>query len=115
VRCPNCKSPKSKVVMNWPVDWVMVRIRQCLECDKEFETQEKVAIARHVVRDKVWARSVLGRAVQSGEIIVPKSCSECAKTCRPEGHHEDYSKPLDVVWLCKSCHVNRHHSQENLN
>ena len=24
-------------------------------------------------------------------------------------HHEDYSRPLDTVLLCPSCHMIRHH------
>lgn len=27
---------------------------------------------------------------------------------RVEGHHEDYSHPLDVTWLCRSHHLDRH-------
>ena len=26
----------------------------------------------------------------------------------PDPHNEDYSKPLEVVWLCKSCHKRLH-------
>jgi hypothetical protein len=54
------------------------------------------------------ARKLVHYAVKNGTIQRPENCSRCQKECKPEGHHPDYSKPLDVVWLCKSCHVEEH-------
>ena len=57
---------------------------------------------------KYKARQTFYLAVKNGKIIRPTSCSRCNSICKPHGHHEDYSKPLEVVWLCKACHAFTH-------
>jgi len=47
-------------------------------------------------------------AIDRGDIIKPKLCELCGKERRLGSHHEDYSKPLQVVWLCSDCHGKRH-------
>lgn len=48
-------------------------------------------------------------AIKKGILIRPESCQICGKNCsRIEGHHSDYSKPLDVIWVCKTCHRHIH-------
>lgn len=39
----------------------------------------------------------------------PDHCSRCFVTCIPMAHHDDYSKPLEVTWLCFTCHERLHH------
>jgi len=46
------------------------------------------------------------RAIDAGK-LVREPCEVCGNT-KSEGHHEDYSKPLDVVWLCRKHHVAAH-------
>lgn len=48
------------------------------------------------------------RAVYKGELIRSEKCEICNEICYTQGHHNDYTKPLDVVWLCASCHVFLH-------
>ena len=36
-------------------------------------------------------------------------CHVCGEE-KVEGHHPDYSRPLDVVWLCKKHHLELHNS-----
>lgn len=55
-------------------------------------------------KEKRRAHVILSRAIKSGKIVRPMSCSECKKKCKPDGHHIDYSKPLDVIWICRTCH-----------
>lgn len=54
---------------------------------------------------KTRAHQLVARAVRSGHLHRPLTCSACAASCRAQAHHEDYAQPLVVVWLCKSCHV----------
>lgn len=55
-------------------------------------------------KEKRRAHVVLHRAINSGKIERPNICSQCSKECKPDGHHKDYNKPLEVVWLCRACH-----------
>ncbi len=43
-------------------------------------------------------------AVKVGHLVRPETCEQCGKGGRIDGHHPDYTRPLDVVWLCRSCH-----------
>ena len=59
-------------------------------------------------RDKVkrYAQSCVQNAIKSGKLIrLP--CIICGNV-KSHGHHPDYSKPLDVIWLCKRHHLEAH-------
>ena len=54
------------------------------------------------------ARIALNNAIAKGLVIRPDICMVCSKECKPNGHHEDYIKPLEVIWLCGKCHTEAH-------
>jgi len=57
-------------------------------------------------RAKHEARWILNHAIASGR-IVSQPCSNCT-TIPAQAHHADYSKPLDIIWLCRACHQHEH-------
>lgn len=57
---------------------------------------------------KKAAHSAVSAARRGGSLI-PKPCERCG-VAKVDAHHDDYSKPLDVRWLCRACHT-RHHDE----
>lgn len=57
-------------------------------------------------REKIVARRMVARAVSDGSLSKSKCEYPNCKypRLRVEAHHIDYSKPLDVVWLCTQHH-----------
>lgn len=52
-------------------------------------------------------RTKVSRAIESGK-LVRQPCEVCATTVRVVAHHEDYTKPLQVKWLCTLHHWAEH-------
>jgi ribosomal protein S27AE len=56
------------------------------------------------------AHSAVARAIKAGN-LVRSPCIKCGES-KSLAHHEDYDKPLDVMWLCQPCHKQRHKELE---
>lgn len=55
------------------------------------------------------AHRKLNTAVANGQVIKAQACEQCGKRGRLHGHHHrGYEHPLDVIWLCPSCHHAAH-------
>ena len=52
------------------------------------------------------AHNKVARAIKIGH-IVRSPCVRCGEA-KSLAHHEDYDRPLDVMWLCQPCHKQRH-------
>lgn len=65
--------------------------------------------------DRYVARYTMGNAIRDGRLTRGTTCEDCGVTgVRINGHHEDYSKPFDVVWVCNACHGARHRKWKEL-
>ena len=57
-------------------------------------------------RDKLKVKDTLRYAIKTGK-VVKLPCQECGSQ-DSQAHHPDYSKPLDVIWLCREHHMEIH-------
>lgn len=83
--------------------------------------QGKSSIAKAVARqkwsdqntEKVRAHRLVTNARKRGDLRVqPQPCGQCGETQNVHGHHEDYSKPFDLTWLCSPCHRKLHAAEK---
>ncbi len=77
--------------------------------EKGIRRRSRVVVAKvhEKKREKIYARHDVYRAVRRKDLAKPTNCSKCGETRHSgklHGHHEDYRKSLEVVWLCSRCH-----------
>lgn len=56
-------------------------------------------------QSRLKAKGLLRNAVRRGE-LVKQPCEKCGD--KAQAHHPDYSKPLEVQWLCREHHMEAH-------
>lgn len=58
--------------------------------------------------ERVRAAGLVNMRIRRGAMERPPACTQCGKMGRVDAHHEDYAKPDQVEFLCRSCHMKRH-------
>ena len=71
---------------------------------------ERCGKYRRENKEKIKAQRAVSMAIKKGDLTRPARCSAegCTASENIQAHHEDYSKPLDVIWLCASHHSRLH-------
>jgi len=82
--------------------------------DKKKKRVEQVRNWRANNRHKSNAWSAVGNALIRGDLIKPVICEKCNCKDILHAHHEDYNKPLEIVWVCHSCHMKIHKEKRRI-
>jgi len=81
--------------------------RNCTDCHNVYQRKWR---SKHRLtpeqRLKDNARSYANVYKRKG-LLIPEPC-KCCGAEKTEMHHEDYKKPIDIVWLCRECHMSLH-------
>lgn len=73
------------------------RVKANTEINRAWRAEDKRRQLGHIA---------VARAIRNGS-LVRLPCIRCGEA-KSLAHHEDYDKPLDVMWLCQPCHKQRH-------
>lgn len=118
-RSPYCKSCSQLVQRKWreanPEKMKAINARRNMPGGRKRSNWKPNAEqrARDQARKRKWdrnnqekcrAQQAVNRAIKMGTLVRPRECNKCGKVARIQASHTDYSKQLDVEWLCPSCH-----------
>lgn len=81
--------------------------RYCKSCHAAYmrATRPKHKDLPETARKKALCRAHTQVYIKRGKILI-MPCWICGN--KAEAHHEDYTKPKDVIWLCRPHHLELH-------
>lgn len=107
-RCRRCQSDYDKARSKLPKR-VKARAKYAqTEAGKAAGSKAKKKWAENNLVKRA-ANVIIGNAIRDGRIEKGHFCSICGiDNVKIHGHHDDYSRPLEVRWLCSMCHEDWH-------
>lgn len=100
-------------------------MRTCAACTRDlpaeqFESSDHLPwglenycdLCFRTTRARAWA--AYRKALKEAEIERPEFCERCGKSGRIIGHHLNYFYPLEVKWVCQSCHRKEHREAQQV-
>lgn len=109
--CNTCKKSFDKTHCVWSTQFGG-HISRCLGCERERsrkyyeENKERFARRDAKLTEKRKARNKIKNLIARG-VVTRKPCEVCGES-ETHAHHDDYSKPLDVRFLCPRHHAEIH-------
>jgi len=101
--CSKCDRPNDRLPQ-----------RYCRACHASYARENR---PKHLdlpadQRKRAVARAYANVYQRRGKLL-PQPCSSCQNPMSQK-HHEDYNKPLEVLWLCRKCHLSLHLGDKTL-
>lgn len=91
-----------------------VAARAAYQASEHGRETGNAAKRRYAARpDRRTAHIALGNAIRDGHVI-RQPCLVCGEP-KSDGHHFDYGRPLDVIWLCRHHHSAFHKVEREIN
>ena len=81
-------------------------VRKWIHTEKGINSRKRYRKGNKKVKIQSLAQNKINKLITNGKVIRGK-CSICGNT-KSHAHHEDYSKPFDIIWLCALHHKQRH-------
>lgn len=118
--CRECQNIRLKEIMRDPILAAKKRQQNAASRDKHRARLRPIWVRQQTARQnankvdpaKQRCREILQGAVRYGRVIRSECCVGCGAKVHTHGHHEDYSKPYEVLWLCPVCHADVHRPLE---
>ena len=101
-RCKKCQSEVNRFY-RLKNDKYFRKYRKANNFKYKHTMREQYKIWYYKNKEKTKAHAVLNYLIEKGD-IERGACEICGLLKNTHGHHDDYTKPLDVNWLCRDCH-----------
>lgn len=122
--CKGCYKKRARANREKKLEYYRAYDRQRADLPERIKSRKEVAERwrkdpklrkKSAIQKKKWAirnaekraaHVILGHALRAKKVF-KMPCKICGNK-KSDGHHYDYTKPLEVIWLCKKHHGEHH-------